>query len=535
MLSKNYPSPLRLIITIAVTIVLAESLVMIFLWVFPQSSPLIEGLIDSTLLVGLISPALYLYVFRPFVRRDIERQCVEDRLNYLAYYDDLTGLPNSTLFHDRLSQALSLAKRDGHQIAVLFFNLDRLKLINDSLGRHIGDLLLRAVGERLTHHLRESDSVVHWGKEAPSETVARFGGDEFIVLLPRIEKAEDAAIIARRILDMMSQPLPAENQDLLISSSIGVSVYPADGDSPEALVRNAGAAMYRIKEEGGNNFRFYSADINAKTLERLTMATHLHQALEQSQFRLYYQPQVDLKTGQITGVEALIRWQHPERGMVSPAQFIPLAEETGLIVPIGKWVLQTAFAQNKAWQNAGLPLITMAVNLSARQFQEKGLVETVEQAIVETGIDPCFVELELTESIMQNTEKTIEILNKFRAMGVKVSIDDFGTGYSSLSYLKRFPINKLKIDQSFVRESSSNPDDAAIVRAIITLAHTLKLEVIAEGVETEAQCEFLRAQDCDEIQGYLFSKPLPAGEATILLGKKKSLFLGFGLSKQKGH
>ncbi len=523
MFSKNYPSPLRLIITIAVTIFLAESLVMIFLWGFPQSSPLIEGLIDSTLLTLLISPALYLYVFRPFVRRDVERQRVEDRLNYLAYYDDLTGLPNSTLFHDRLSQVLSLAKRDGHQIAVLFFNLDRLKLINDSLGRHIGDLLLRAVGERLTHNLRESDSVAHVDEEAPSETVARFGGDEFIVLLPRIAKTEDAAIIARRILDMMSQPIPAENRELVISSSIGISVYPADGDSPEALVRNASAAMYRIKEEGGNNFRFYSSDINAKALERLTMATHLRQALEQGQFLLYYQPQVDLKTGQINGVEALMRWQSPDLGMVSPAQFIPLAEEIGLIVPMGEWLLQTAFAQNKAWQDAGLPPITMAVNLSARQFQEKGLVEAVEQAIVETGIDPRFVELELTESIMQNAEKAIVILNKFRTMGVKISIDDFGTGYSSLSYLKRFPINKLKIDQSFVRESSSNPDDAAIVSAIITLAHTLKLEVIAEGVETEAQCEFLRTQHCDEIQGYLFSKPLPADEVIILLAERRCL------------
>ena len=522
MLSKNHESPLRLLIATGITIFLAECLVMIFLRFFPVSPPFIEALVDASFLMILVSPVLYFYVFRHLIGHINERRRIEDRLNYLAYYDDLTGLPNGTLFRDRLDQALSLAKREQHPLALLFLDIDRLKRINDSMGREIGDRLIQTVGRHLEQNLRESDSAIRLAEDKAAQTVARFAGDEFVVLLPKISKAQDAAIVAERIFRLMSQPITVNEQQLVISCSIGIGLYPMDGDSSEALIRNAAAATHQMKQEGGNHFRFYSSDIHAKTFERLTMESQLRGALAQDQFRLYYQAQIDLKTGRITGVEALIRWQHPDRGMVSPAQFIPVAEETGLIVPIGKWILETAFAQNKRWQDAGLPPITMAVNLSARQFHEKNFVETVKDAVNQSGLNPRYVELELTESLMQNTEKAIVILNAFRAMGINISIDDFGTGYSSLNYLKRFPIHKLKIDQSFVRDSSSNPDDAAIVHAIITLARAMSLEVIAEGVETEAQCAFLREQHCDEAQGYLFSKPLPADEATRLLKEGRS-------------
>lgn len=380
------------------------------------------------------------------------------------------------------------------------------------MGHSVGDLLLNAVAERLTASVRDGD------------TVACLGGDEFTIILADVAKEEDVAKAAHKIHNVFSKPFDLEGRELFATTSIGISIYPKDGEDPETLLKNADTAMCRAKEEGRNNYQFYSPTMTVKAAERLALEDSLHHALQRGEFLLHYQPQVDLKTGQIIGMEALVRWQRPDRGMVSPKEFIPLAEETGLIVPIGEWVLRTACAQNKAWQAAGFPPIRMAVNLSARQFQQRNLIEMVARVLEETGLASNYLELELTESsIMQNVQTTIATLRELNAIGIAISIDDFGTGYSSLNYLKRFPINTLKIDQSFVHDIPNDPDDAAIVTAIITLAHSLKLKVIAEAVEIVEQLEFLRSLQCDKIQGYLFSKPLPAEEATKLLAEKRSL------------
>ena len=454
----------------------------------------------------------------------IERKHVQERLEYLAYYDTLTKLPNRQLFVDRLRQALAQAKRYGRLTAILFLGLDRFKRIIESLGNDIGNVVLKTISSRLQDCVRKIDSVARPEQKGSATTIARLGGDEFIMLLVEIATTQDSTKVAQRILDILRQPHTLEGHELLITGSIGISLYPSDGDKEETLIQNASAAMFRAREQGGDNFQFYSSEMHTRASERLEMEMNLRKALERRELLVHYQPQVDLQTGQIVGTEGLLRWQHSDRGLISPAQFIPLAEETGLIVPMGEWILRTACAQNKAWHAAGLGFIRVAVNLSARQFHHQNLVETIVRILKETGLDPKYLELELTESIlMQNVEATIKMLCELHAMGIGLSIDDFGTGYSSLSYLKRFPIDILKIDQSFVRDITTDPDDAAIVTAIITLAHSLKLKAIAEGVETEEQLEFLRSLHCDGMQGYLFSRPLPVDEATKLLAEHRCL------------
>ena len=391
-------------------------------------------------------------------------------------------------------------------VAVLLLDLDHFKVINDSLGHAAGDALLQAVAGRLRSCVRETD------------TVARLGGDEFVVVIPDVSKADDATAIARKVLDVLSQPFIIERQEMYISASIGISLYPQDGEHEEILLKNVDLAMYRAKHEGRSNFCFFTEQLNARNRERQAMESELHHALKHGEFLLHYQPKVDLRTSKIVGVEALIRWQHYEQGLISPEKFIPLSEETGLILPIGAWVMKTACRQIRAWKDAGLPPISIAVNLSARQFRHHDLLGLVKQVLQETGLEPQYLELELTESvIMQEAEEAISTLLELKSLGVQLSLDDFGTGYSSLNYLRRFPLDNLKIDRSFVKGITSNLHDMTIVKSVIALAHSLNLKVIAEGVETEQQLAFLQAHDCDEMQGYLFSKPLPSEKFTGML------------------
>jgi diguanylate cyclase (GGDEF)-like protein len=435
-------------------------------------------------------------------------------LNHLAYHDALTDLPNRILFEDRLIQALILAERNHQTLGVLFLSLDRFKKVHDTLGHAIGDRLLQMVAERLR-------CSAHKG-----ETVARFEGDEFALLLTQIggTEGEDVIEVIFQINEALELPFIIDDQELFITVSIGISLYPDDGADAPTLLKNADAALYRAREHGGDNYQFYTADLNAKAMKRLTLENSLRRALERSEFEVYYQPVLDINTKKIVGMEALLRWHHPELGVVQPAEFIPLAEDTGMILPIGEWVLRTACTQSKLWQEAGFAPLSVAVNLSARQFEQQNLVEVVARILQETGLNPRDLELELMESsIMQNAEVAVRTLGELKAMGVKIAIDDFGTGYSSLGYLKRLPIDTLKIDRSFVRDVTTDPDDAALVMAIITLAHNLRLKVIAEGVETEDQRRFLHLLRCDEWQGYLFSEPLPVEAFEELLLQEQNL------------
>lgn|GEM_PF-165794 len=437
----------------------------------------------------------------------IERKQTEEHIRHMTHHDVLTGLPNRAFLDDRLTQAILYAQRYGRSATVAFVDLDNFKLINDSLGYNAGDELLRVVADRLAQCVRRTDTVV------------RLGGDAFVVVLfDQTEKADVITPTLQKIRDAIGQAVEVSGRKLHITCSIGLSTYPTDGEDTKTLLRNADAAMHRAKELGGDNFQFYTAELNTTIHERLSLQEGLRNAIDRDEFPLLYQPQLDLRSGEITGVEALIRWQHPELGLVSPAQFIPLAEETGLIVPIGEWVLRTACKQNKAWQDAGMAPITMSVNVSARQFMEKDLVNRVAAALKESGLEAKYLELELTESlIMRDVDQAIATMRELQAMGIHLSIDDFGTGYSSLSALKHFPIVRLKIDQSFVRNIPSDHDDKAIASAMVALAHRLDLKVIAEGVESEEQLTFLRDNNCDEVQGYHFSKPITASEVELLL------------------
>jgi len=428
------------------------------------------------------------------------------QLAYLAEHDFLTGLPNRMLLNDRIEQAIVYAKRHVKRVAVLFLDLDGFKHINDSLGHSVGDKLLQSVGRRLVDCGRASD------------TVSRQGGDEFVVLLSEVAQAEDAAIAAARMLAAVAGAHSIDRHDLHVTTSIGVSVYPDDGLDAETLIKNADTAMYQAKENGRQNYQYFKPEMNARAVERQSIEESLRRALERDELSLHYQPKVDISTGVITGAEALLRWAHPTRGPISPAQFIPIAEECGLILPIGAWVLRQACEQAQAWINAGLPARTMAVNVSAKEFRGERFLKQLRSILDETGLDPRLLELELTESVlMKHADSAASILETLRESGVQVAVDDFGTGYSSLSYLRRFPIDALKIDQSFVGRLGTTADDASIVTAVISMARSLKLRVVAEGVETVEQAEFLQAQACDEAQGYYFGKPLPPLQFATLL------------------
>jgi len=445
------------------------------------------------------------------IGQSFQRKLAEDQLRFIATHDSLTDLPNRSLFNERLRHALHQGTRYSRGIAVMFIDMDRFKVVNDSLGHSAGDRLLQDSAKRLAECLRESD------------TVARLGGDEFVVMIenftaPKDAAPKDAITVAQKILASLARPFFVGGQEFLMSASIGISTFPDDGKDAETLLKNADIAMYRAKDQGRNNYQFYSAEMNKHTFERLAMESSLRRAIERNEFLLHYQPKLDLRTGAIGGVEALIRWQHPDLGMVPPIQFIKLAEETGLIVEIGEWVLKTACEQNKQWRDQGIPPMRVAVNLSARQFAQKTLVSDVARTIAQSGLTPDCLELEITESlVMDNPESAAETLHKLKNMGISLSIDDFGTGFSSLAYLKRFPIDCIKIDRSFIKDIPTEADDMAITRGIIALGHSLRLKIIAEGVETKEQQDFLRSNDCDEMQGFLFSKPLPAEQVTALL------------------
>ena len=433
-------------------------------------------------------------------------QTAKADLDHLAHHDALTDLPNRILLQDRLSQAIDLARRQGKQLAVMFMDLDQFKHINDSLGHAVGDQLLQSVAHRLVGCVRQSD------------TISRQGGDEFVLLLPQVEHAEDAALSAQKVLVALAPLHHIDGHDLHISISIGISLYPGDGQDAETLIKSADIAMYHAKENGRNNYQFFAQSMNARAVQRQSVEASLRRALERQEFVLYYQPKINLHSGAIVGVEALIRWQHPERGLLLPAQFVPIAEDCGLIVPIGRWVLREACSQTQAWLQAGLPPITVAVNTSAVEFRAPDFLENIRSTLETTGLAPRYLELELTESVlMRDAEATNAMLHALSALGIKLAVDDFGTGYSSLSYLRQFPIDTLKIDQSFVNQITHNPDDATLVRAVISMGKSLKLCVIAEGVETAEQYAFLLALHCDEGQGYYFGRPMEAEALATLL------------------
>jgi len=450
-----------------------------------------------------------------FFEDTTERKNNESRIEYLATHDGLTGLPNRHVIRDRIEQALPPARRAGRQVAVLHVDLDRFKVVNDAFGHALGDRLLTEAGERLRGLLREGD------------TVARLGGDEYLILLADLVRTTDAYVLAQRAVESLHQPFLLEPREIVLSASIGVSLFPQDGQAAEALIGHADAAMHRAKDLGGDTYQFFTGDMSEETRRRVEIETQLRASVARGELHLHYQPKVELASGRISGCEALLRWTHPLLGEVPPGRFIPVAEDSGLIVPIGDWVLHAACAQGKAWEEAGLPCVNISVNLSVRQFLQRDIVSWALDALARTGLAPERMELELTESIIaQDVEKVIRTVDALTAAGMRLSIDDFGTGYSSLSYLKRFRVDALKIDQSFMRGlgvEAGDAGDATIVLAMISLAHNLGLKAVAEGVETESQCRFLRQHGCDEIQGYLFSKPVPAAEFEAMLREDRRL------------
>jgi diguanylate cyclase (GGDEF)-like protein len=428
------------------------------------------------------------------------------RVEYLAYHDGLTGLPNRSMFSKALSQSISEAHRYQRRLAVAFLDLDRFKQINDTLGHEAGDQLLKEIATRLKGCVRDSD------------TVARLGGDEFVVLLPQLEDEKHAAIVAQKILSAAARPFTLMGQEFRVTASIGISTYPQDGLDEQTLTKNADIAMYQAKAEGKNNFQFYSDKLNANSLERLTLESSLRHALERNEFRLHYQAKRDIASGRITGMEALLRWEHPDLGTVAPMQFIPVAEETGLIVPIGKWVLKTVCLQSIAWQRMGLPALSIAVNMTTRQFLDEQLLNDVASILEDTDMAPELLEIELNESLLiHNVENTMRILTGLKAIGVRIAVDDFGTGYSSLAMLQRFPLDTIKIDRSLMRDFLGAADDTGLADAIIAMGKSLSLTVVAQGVETKEQAEHLRLHACDELQGFYFKRPLPVDEFTQLL------------------
>lgn len=491
---------------------------------------------DSNLAAKMLQLGAQDYLVKDYIDRNtlersiryaIERNRLIEQLDkskrleqHLAYHDTLTNLPNRHLFYDRLQQAILQSKRSEQLTAVLFLDLDGFKRINDTLGHNIGDELLKSVARRLRSSVREVD------------TIARLGGDEFTVILLEIQHAQDAATVARKILSLISTPYKIEEHEFFVTASIGISIYPTDGSDIESLIRKADIAMYRAKGQGKNNYQAYNLSMDARFFEHLTFENSLRKAVANDELVAYYQPQVDLHAGEITGVEALVRWRHPKFGLVPPEKFIPVAEESGLILEIDEWMLRTACQQSKLWEEAGFPDLRVAVNLSTHRFRQKKLTEQVAQILSETGVHPKNLCLEITENnVMQNVETTAGILHGLKEMAVLLSLDDFGTGYSSLNYLKRFPMDILKVDRTFVSGIPGDRADAAISAAIIVLAHSMELKVIAEGVETSEQIAFLQSLQCDEIQGFYFSRPLSADMITNLLKSEKRLFLAHSFKK----
>jgi diguanylate cyclase (GGDEF)-like protein/PAS domain S-box-containing protein len=469
------------------------------LMAFGACAPFEKDLVrhDGNQLPVLFGAALHDEEIAWFVVDLSQNKQTQEKLNHLAYHDALTDLPNQVLFKDRLKQAIALSHRNDQMQAVLLLNVDRFNTINDSLGYTAGDRLLQSVAQRLASCVRESD------------TVARFGADEFAILLTQITRAQDAANVARAIKHSLDQAFLFDDQEIFVSSSIGISLYPADGRDTAGLLKTAGVALDGAKDKGGNRYQFYTAGGTTRALKQLVLENNLRPGLERSEFFIQYQPQVAIKDFHLVGMEALVRWQHPSLGLLYPNEFITLAEESGMIISLGDWILRTACAQNKAWQDAGLMPMRLSVNFSARQFQQPTFISDINQILKDTNLDPRWLELELTESsIMKDPEEAIGKLHELKLMGIKVAVDDFGTGYSSLNYLKRFPIDTLKIDKTFVSDVCKDPHDTSIVRAIINLGHALDLTVIAEGVETKDQLQYLTALGCDAVQGFLFSKPL---------------------------
>src|SRR5437660_1911517 len=460
----------------------------------PEFSELLQRLVDN------VSFAL-----ENFDRAD-DKTKADERIEYLASHDSLTNLPNREMFNGMLRRAIDAAARYQRQFALLFIDLDRFKVINDSLGHDAGDMLLVEIGDRLRRALRSSD------------VVARLGGDEFVVILEETAERPEVERIATELLSVLGQPLELSGHECHTTASIGIAMYPSDGSDVQTLTKNADMAMYLAKEDGKNAFRFFTKEIKVQSIERLTLETALRRALERDQFSLHYQPKVEMISGQITGVEALLRWDHPDLGMVPPMQFIPLAEETGLIVPIGRWVLKEACSQNMAWQRRGLRPVSMAVNLSPRQFADAHLLRDVDEALAASGMSPVLLQLEVTESMMmRNIGRALKVLDAIQSRGIRLAIDDFGTGYSSMSLMKHFPIDTIKIDRSFVRDLPQDSEDQAIAQAIISMGKALGMTVIAEGVETVEQETFLRNHGCDEMQGFLISRPVPAQQMAELL------------------
>jgi diguanylate cyclase (GGDEF)-like protein len=471
----------------------------IYLWWATAGS---VGVILLTALLGRMSWQLA----QSRLRESETKLAHAEQVEYLAYHDGLTGLPNRSMFSKLLSQSISEARRYNRQLAVAFLDLDRFKQINDTLGHEAGDQLLQEVAHRLHGCVRESD------------TVARLGGDEFVVLLPELADAKYAASVAQKILHAIAKSFTLIGQEFRVTASIGISTFPQDGEDEQTLTKNADIAMYQAKAEGKNNFQFYSEKLNSNSLERLALESSLRHALERDEFRLYYQAKRDIRSGRIAGMEALLRWEHPDLGTVTPMQFIPIAEETGLIVPIGKWVLKTACLQSVAWENEGLPPLSIAVNLTPRQFLDEYLLQDLESILKATGMNPQLLELELAESLLiHDVEDTLRILTALKSLGIRIAVDDFGTGYSSLATLQRFPLDTVKIDRSFVGDFAGASDDTGLADAIIAMGQSLSMTVVAQGVETKDQAEFLRAHACDELQGFYFNKPLPADQFAQLM------------------
>ena len=441
----------------------------------------------------------------------LQRQKAERRLAHLAQFDALTGLPNRSLLQDRLAQTIVQSRRKHWHAGTLFVDLDRFKLINDTLGHHQGDALIRQVGERLLSCVR------------PGDTVGRISGDEFAVVLADMARPDDAALVAQKILDALARPFDLGGNEAYISASIGIAAFPEDGDDAETLLKNADIAMYRAKESARNCYRFFTAEMNQRTVAKVQLNTDLRRAIERREFELYYQPKVDLVHAKLQGLEALLRWNHPQRGMVSPAEFIPALEDSGLILPVGEWVIGEACAQQRRWQQEGRVAVPVAVNLSPKQFRRGDLDRVIRQTLAGAGVDAGLLELEITESsLMEDPEDAVRVMHNLRAAGLRISIDDFGTGYSSRSYLTRLPLSALKIDRSFVRDAGASAEAASIVRAVIDMAQNMRFTVIAEGVETEEQVAFLRKHGCNQAQGYFFGKPASAGHTGALLARAKA-------------